>query len=130
MESLDPDDQFKLSLQEKFAVHMVGIAGVPAEFYMAVVKSRRRLVVYVEDHGERILVGVKALHESAKAPENLDAAFRQPVNRPSALAATARSRSWLPPSGRAGRRIPGRRVCARAEIACWAVWPRASILQR
>jgi hypothetical protein len=81
VESLDPDDQFKLSLQEKFAVHDAvhagGIAGAPIEFYMAVAKSRRRLVVTVENNGERILVDVEALYESAKALGELDAAFRQ-----------------------------------------------------
>ncbi|MCZ8252361.1 MAG: hypothetical protein O9318_07815 [Hylemonella sp.] len=85
VESLDPDDRFKLSLQEKFAVHDAfhagGIAGATAEFYMAVAKSRRRLVVPVENHGERILVDVEALYESAKALGNLDAAFRQAFAR-------------------------------------------------
>lgn len=85
VESLDPDDQFKLSLQEKFAVHEAvhasGIAGAPAEFYMAVAKSRRRLVVTVENNGERILVDVEALYENAKALGELDAAFRQAFAR-------------------------------------------------
>ena len=85
VESLDPDDRFKLSIQEKFAVHEAlhasGIAGAPAEFYMAVAKSRRRIVVYVENNGERILVDVEALYESAKALGELDAAFRQAFAR-------------------------------------------------
>ncbi|MBX9872264.1 MAG: hypothetical protein K2X75_09725 [Burkholderiaceae bacterium] len=85
VESLDPEDRFKLSLQEKFAVHEAvhagGIAGAPAEFYMAVAKSRRRLVVTAENNGERILVDVEALYESAKALGELDAALRQAFAR-------------------------------------------------
>ncbi len=85
VESLDPEDRFKLSLQEKFAVHEAvhanGIIGAPAEFYMAVAKSRRRLVVTVENNGERILVDVETLYENAKTLGELDAAFRQAFAR-------------------------------------------------
>ncbi|WP_305016800.1 hypothetical protein [Mycobacterium tuberculosis] len=77
VESLDPDDKFKLSLQEKFAVHEAlhagSIAGAPAEFYMAVAKSRRRLVVFVENSGERVLV------ESRRSYEGLRLRRRPPL---------------------------------------------------
>lgn len=80
VDSLDPDDKFKLSLQEKFAVHraMHGstIEGAHPEFYMAVAKARRRLVVYVENNGERILVDIEQLYDQARRLGNLDAAFR------------------------------------------------------
>ncbi len=80
VDSLDPEDKFKLSLQEKFAVHRVmhgeAIAGAHPEFYMAVAKARRRLVVHVENQGERLLVDVEQLYEQARRLGNLDAAFR------------------------------------------------------
>ncbi len=80
VDSLDPEDKFKLSLQEKFAVHRVmhdsAIAGAHPEFYMAVAKARRRLVVHVENKGERLLVDVEQLYEHARRLGNLDAAFR------------------------------------------------------
>ena len=109
VESLDPDDKFKLSLQEKFAVHEAlhagSISGAPAEFYMAVAKSRRRLVVFVENSGERVLVDVEALYERAKALGDLDAAFRQAFERQ-----------------RAGHEIRGPFVCNFA-YAHWAEGP-------
>lgn len=80
VDSLDPEDKFKLSLQEKFAVHRFmhdeAIAGAQPEFYMAVAKARRRLVVHVENKGERLLVDVEQLYEHARRLGNLDAAFR------------------------------------------------------
>ncbi len=80
VDSLDPEDKFKLSLQEKFAVHRVmhgePITGAHPEFYMAVAKARRRLVVHVENNGERILADVEQLYEQARQLGDLDAAFR------------------------------------------------------
>ncbi len=80
VDSLDPEDKFKLSLQEKFAVHRAmqasAIDGAASEFYMAVAKARRRLVVHVENRGERLLVDVEQLYEQARRLGNLDAAFR------------------------------------------------------
>ncbi|MEK9803747.1 MAG: hypothetical protein VW475_10135, partial [Curvibacter sp.] len=78
VEGLDPQDQFKLSLKEKFAVHEAfhagGITGAQAEFYMAVAKSRRRLVTLVENNGERVLADIEALYENARELGDLDAA--------------------------------------------------------
>lgn len=80
VDGLDPEDKFKLSLQEKFAVHRAlhgsAIDGAHPEFYMAVAKARRRLVVYVENNGERILVDIEQLYDQARRLGNLDAAFR------------------------------------------------------
>lgn len=80
VDSLDPEDKFKLSLQEKFAVHRVmhdsAIDGAHPEFYMAVAKARRRLVVHVENNGERVLADVEQLYEQARRLGTLDAAFR------------------------------------------------------
>jgi hypothetical protein len=80
VDSLDPEDKFKLSLQEKFAVHRAlhgeAIAGAHPEFYMAVAKARRRLVVHVENKGERLLVDVEQLYEHARRLGTLDDAFR------------------------------------------------------
>ncbi len=78
--SLDPEDKFKLSLQEKFAVHRAmhgsAITGADPEFFMAVAKARRRLVTYVEHQGERVLVDIEQLYEHAQRLGSLDAAFR------------------------------------------------------
>lgn len=80
VDSLDPDDRFKLSLQEKFAVHRAlhaqAVAGAEPEFYMAVAKARRRLVTHVENNGERLLVDIEQLYEHARRLGDLDAAFR------------------------------------------------------
>lgn len=80
VDSLDPEDKFKLSLQEKFAVHRAmhgsAIAGAAPEFFMAVAKARRRLVTYVENQGERVLVDIEQLYEHARRLGDLDAAFR------------------------------------------------------
>jgi hypothetical protein len=80
VDGLDPEDKFKLSLKEKFAVNEAmnrqTIAGAHDEFFMAVAKSRRRLVVYVENNGERILVDVEKLYDAAKDLGSLEAAFQ------------------------------------------------------
>jgi hypothetical protein len=80
VDGLDPEDKFKLSLKEKFAVHEAMdrhvITGAHDEFFMAVAKSRRRLVVYVENGGERILVDVEKLYDTAREMGSLDAAFQ------------------------------------------------------
>ncbi len=85
VDGLDPEDKFKLSLQEKFAVHRAmhgsAIEGAHPEFYMALAKARRRLVVYVENNGERILVDIEQLYEQARQLGNLDAAFRRAFER-------------------------------------------------
>ncbi len=85
VDSLDPEDKFKLSLQEKFAVHRAihagAIEGAAPEFYMAVAKARRRLVAYVENNRERIPVDIEQLYEQARQLGNLDAAFRQLFER-------------------------------------------------
>lgn len=80
VDGLDPEDKFKLSLQEKFAVHRAmhdnPIEGADPEFYMAVAKARRRLVAYVENNGERILVDIEQLYEHARRLGHLEAALR------------------------------------------------------
>lgn len=80
VDGLDPEDKFKLSLQEKFAVHRAlhgsAIAGADPEFFMAVAKARRRLVVHVENGGERVLVDIEQLYDHARRLGDLDAAFR------------------------------------------------------
>jgi hypothetical protein len=103
VDGLDPEDKFKLSLQEKFAVHRAmhgsaidgahpefsvhramhgsAIDGAHPEFYMAVAKARRRLVAYVENNRERIPVDIEQLYEQARQLGNLDAAFRQLFER-------------------------------------------------
>lgn len=81
VDGLDPEDRFKLSLQEKMAVHRAfhdgRIGGADLDFYMAVAKSRRRLVVYVENRGERVLADIEQLYDSARELGNLEAAFRR-----------------------------------------------------
>lgn len=85
VDRLDPEDRFKLSFQEKLAVHRAfhgnGIQSADLDFYMAVAKSRRRLVVYVENNGERILADIEQLYESALELGDLEAAFRQAFER-------------------------------------------------
>lgn len=80
VDSLDPQDKFKLSLREKFAVyeayHANTIEGADLEFYMALAKARRRLVMYVENNGERVLADIEQLAETARRLGNLDAALR------------------------------------------------------
>lgn len=80
VDSLDPQDKFKLSFREKAAVHQAfhgnAIDGADLEFYMALAKARRRLVVYVENNGERLLADIEQLYETARKLGNLDAAFR------------------------------------------------------
>lgn len=80
VDGLDPEDKFKLSLKEKFAVYEAmdrhAITGAHDEFFMAVAKSRRRLVVTVENNKERILVDVEKLYDTAREMGSLDAAFQ------------------------------------------------------